>query len=242
MLTRIQIWDWVGQVALRWWNALTAKVWEIDNLVFKHQVYRLFSKNFRTSDRRTAIVQQGSEDFCKTSASSLEKSSLSIHTAIFLRLGEASSSSTVNTSINVGLIMHHQWTMQEVVSWLQLSFNSTRIHVSQTCLHPFIWKHRDVFETQRRENMFLEVGVERLTQSTFDAYSCPIDTDLLNISVHLSSQFRQWKVAYAILPPFSWLVDQRLNQVFQMARKFIVANRFRMVAKAFVKESVTEAS
>jgi cbb3-type cytochrome oxidase cytochrome c subunit len=47
---------------------------------------------------------------------------------------------------------------------------------------------------------------------------------------------------HSILPSFSWLVDQWLDEIFDMTRKLVVANRLAVVTETFVKERITEAS
>ena len=48
--------------------------------------------------------------------------------------------------------------------------------------------------------------------------------------------------AYSILPAFSWLVDEWLNQVSELPGELIETDRFAMVAEAFVKKRIAKAS
>jgi hypothetical protein len=76
--------------------------------------------------------------------------------------------------------------------------------------------------------LFLEMGA---------APSISISID----SVHCTST-KQESRTYSILPAFSRLVDQRLDQICRMSREFVPANGLAIVTKAFVEERVPEAS
>jgi hypothetical protein len=49
-------------------------------------------------------------------------------------------------------------------------------------------------------------------------------------------------ISHSILPFFARLVDQGLDEILDMTRKLVVANRLAVVTETVVKECITEAS
>lgn len=73
----------------------------------------------------------------------------------------------------------------------------------------------------------------------FDAYAGPIYIDLVRVLAEFGAGSRD--KAHSILPAFTGLMDQWLNQILDMSRELIIANRLAVVTKTLVKECIAEA-
>lgn len=115
------------------------------------------------------------------------------------------------------------------------------MHPSKVLLHVLGWKHVNVLDPNRLEDVFLEVVVEAHTGCAFDKLAGPVTSDQ-------SYPCRQHLLispinVYTVLPNFARLVDERLrNSIMIIAGELIKTKWLVVVIEALVEERVTEAS
>lgn len=77
-----------------------------------------------------------------------------------------------------------------MITRLKLTVRTTSVHVGQVLLHLGGREHRNVLEAERREYVALEVLIQGLLGSTFDAKASPVDVNLSHASTEIGSKWR----------------------------------------------------
>lgn len=102
-------------------------------------------------------------------------------TAVFLRFGKATSSSAIQAVLDLFRSFDNQRSAQRVIAGRQLAIRGAAVHICQLFLHRLCGEHGYILEAEGLEYMLVQVIVQGLTGNTLEAYTCPIDADLVGV-------------------------------------------------------------
>lgn len=106
-----------------------------------------------------------------------------VHTSVVCELGEATSSATVDTAGHIVTAINHEWSMKQMISWQELSSRESPIHMGQTAFELLIWEHGNIAESQRSEDVLLEVLIERQAGPSLNTESSPVYANLVQSAI-----------------------------------------------------------
>lgn len=97
------------------------------------------------------------------------------------------------------------------------------IHVRELLLHLSRWEHGNVLQPKGLKDVLVTVVVQRHSGDTLERDTSEVDVD-------------------TVLPSFSGLEQQWLQDVLDMAGELIEPNGMRIVPQLFIEECITKAS